>query len=74
MTPEEEMAVIIPDAITYKGVQFDLPKPVVDYIDGLIKSRNRAYQSMDVISAKYIESLNLPPSPPSPWVRVDGRS
>ena len=72
MTPEEEMAVMVPDAITYKGVKFDLPKPVADHISQLIADRYSALQSMDAIHAKYIASLNLPPAPPSPWVRVDG--
>ena len=71
MTPEEEMAVMVPDAISYKGVKFALPKPVADYIDGLIKDRYSAMQDMDAMHARLVASMNLPAPEPSPWVRVE---
>lgn len=72
MTPEEEMAVIVPDAISYKGVMFDLPKPVADHIAALIQERHSARQSADALHERLKRAEGWPEPPAGPeWVRVD---
>jgi len=56
MTPEEELAVMVP-GFEYKGVPFSLPKPVVEYIGELREDRKRALDSVDALHSALIRQL-----------------
>jgi len=70
MTPEEELAVMVP-GFEYKGVPFSLPKPVVDYIHELKEDRARALRSVDGLHAQLVAQLTAKEVPTlaqdSPW-------